>query len=225
MGASILSADTISDLGAAFFKAGAPGFAGMLGTLATAAGTALGGPLGGAAGALVGAVVKDMAARLGVDPTPEAVVEKMETDPAGSAQAAREVEAEHSQALSGELQAMLADVANARALEATRIQAGMVWATATPHVLAYSLLATFVSVLGALYFKGLPESNIAMMLVGALISEFRGALAYFFGTSESSRHKNEIIGLSMAAAAPTIAREMEIAAAAKPSSKSASARR
>lgn len=214
-----LSSETLSDLGSAIFRAGVPGLAGMLSTLATAAGTAIGGPVGGAAGAIVGSIINDMAARLGVEPTAEAVTQKIEADPAAAAQAAREVETQHAEALSNELSAMLADVAGARALETERLRSGLNWAVATPHVLAYCLLVTFVGVLSALYFKGLPESNIAMMLVGALISEFRGALAYFFGTSESSRQKNEIIGMTMAAAAPPLARAVEKSVTPPPRSK------
>jgi hypothetical protein len=183
-------------IGEALLRAGAP----LVGGLLTTAATAAGGPIAGAA---AGMVIGALAEALGLDPktaTPADVQARIEADPAAARDAAERVEASHGQA-AADLAARLADIQDAREMQTAAMQSGS-YAAWTPHVLAYILTFAFLGAIAALFFKGLPESNIVMMLIGALISEFRGALSFFFGSSSSSKDKDAAISLLTRVASP-----------------------
>lgn len=176
-------------------------FSSLATTLAKAGAPILGGAIGGPAGsALAGVIIGALADALGTDATPAAVEAAVRNDPEAPAKVAA-VEAAKAPAVMDEINARLADVQDARAMQAGAVTADS-WTRATPHVLAYILTASFIGSIMALFFKGLPESNVVMMLMGALISEFRGALAFFFGSSSSSKDKDSAIATLTRAAPP-----------------------
>lgn len=177
----------MNDLIQALIKAGAP----LLGTV-------IGGPVGTLAGAAIGA----LAEALGTAATPDAVKTAIETQP-GAATIVRDVEAAKSPEYMAELSARLADVQDARATTVKLVEAGN-WSGSMPAVLAIIVTLMFAVTLGILFFKVVPESQIAFMMIGAVISEFRGVLGYFFGTSAGSARNGEALrSIAQSASTPT----------------------
>lgn len=180
----------LGQIAEALLEAGASLTGDLLQKAAIGGGAALGGPVGGALAGIVVGSLKD-ALGLPAEATEKQVADKMKEDPVSASVAAQRVEAQQGAAIS-EVQARLADIADARAMQVTAVQSGG-WTAFTPHVLAYMNAFAFFGVIAALFFKAIPENNIAMILIGALISEFRGAMAFFFGSSTSSKGKDQVI--------------------------------
>ncbi|MFM9974523.1 MAG: hypothetical protein ACKVON_08120 [Beijerinckiaceae bacterium] len=151
---------------------------------ATALATVLGGP---AAGAAIGA----LASALGSDPTPEGVAEAIEANPETAAVAVAMVEAKQGAALA-ELNARLADVQDARSTTVKLVQAGSSIAWGAP-VVSVIIVIAFAAVLLALFFKALPDNQVALLMIGALVSEFRGVTSYWLGSSRGSQEKDATI--------------------------------
>ena len=68
----------------------------------------------------------------------------------------------------------------------------------TPAILAYAITVGFFVVLGFILWRGLPDSeagkNVTLVLVGALGSAWSsGVIGYYFGTSASSRSKDQML--------------------------------
>lgn len=139
--------------------------------------TAVGGPVGAIASVAVGA----LAEALGTTPTPEAVKTAIEASPNPEA-VVRSVEAAKGPDVLAALRLEIEDRQNARAMHIVEVQTGG-WTANMPAVLTIVLAFLFAAALAFLFLKGIPESQLALLLVGALISEFRGALGFFFGTT------------------------------------------
>jgi len=181
-------------LAADLAKMGAP----VLGSLI---GTAIGGPAGTVVGGLAGKAIEAVAETLGAEPTPEAIGRAIESDPsAGAKLTAVEAKAADLIRLSEEetarLKAQLADVQDARQKSAELINKGspLGWMPALVTVL---VLAGFMGALFAMFRNELPENNVSMLMVGALINMAGVAVAYWLGSSRGSAEKDQ----SMAALA------------------------
>lgn len=154
--------------------------------------------MGGArAGAVTDAVADAVRAIAGSD-DPAAVRAAMD-DPVKAtdlrvrlAEIAAEQDRAERQADLDEFRAEIADLANARQQTVSLAQSGSPLAWGAPIV----TLAVFVIVGGTLYalFGGsLPDSQMAMVLVGAVAAWGGQAVAYWLGSSASSRAKDTTI--------------------------------
>lgn len=159
--------------------------------------TAIGGPLGGVASAAVGA----LADALGAKPTPEDVKAAIEAAPDPQA-AVRAVEAAQGPELLDAYRIEAEDRANARAMQLAALEHES-WTSSVPALLTFALCAMFAVALAFLFLRGIPESQLALLLVGALISEFRGALSFFFGTTAGSKRNGDAVRALAQQATPT----------------------
>lgn len=151
--------------------------------------TVIGGPAGAAASAAIGA----LAGALGTSATATAVQEAVQNrDPAEVRALLRELEEKEGAAMLDAYRIEIEDRANARAMQMNAIEEAH-WTAAMPAALTIILAIMFASALGFLFIKGIPESQLALLLVGALISEFRGALGFFFGTTSGSKRSGETV--------------------------------
>lgn len=160
-----------------------------------ALGTLFGGPLGGTVGAVVG---KGVAAALGVPATPEAVSKAVADDPNGSAVKLAEIEAETKRQ-----DAYLADLANARAMQLGLVHSTS-WVQNMPAVLTLLIIASWITLTGALYFvqAEIPERvyQLLSQAYGASNLALGTAIAFWLGSSRSSQVKdNQITALLPAA--------------------------
>lgn len=149
--------------------------------------TAVGGPAGAVAAAAVGA----LAEALGTQPSADAVTAALENSPDPQS-AARSVELTKGPELLDAMRLEIEDRANARALQIAAIDRGH-WTASMPAVMTIILALLFAAALAFLFIKGIPESQLALLLVGALISEFRGALGFFFGTTAGSKRNGDAV--------------------------------
>ena len=149
--------------------------------------TAIGGPVGAVASAAVGA----LAEALGAKPTPEAVAAAIENSPDPQA-AVRAVEVTKGPEIIEAMRLEIEDRANARAMQIAALDRDN-WTASVPAALTFALAAMFAAALAFLFIKGIPESQLALLLVGALISEFRGALGFFFGTTAGSKRNGDAV--------------------------------
>lgn len=157
------------------------------------------GPAGTAIGALAGTGLTVAARALGVEPTQEAVVNAIATDPQASLKLAQ-YEMEHKIELQKlELRVIeleYADVADARANERARVQA-----TGKPdynlYALAWLIVIGFFVLMGLMFKYTVPEdqNGVVFMLFGALSTGFGQVLQYFFGSSKSSTEKTVQMGI------------------------------
>lgn len=145
-------------------------------------GSVLGGPAGGAAGALI-------ASKLGTSNTPEAIMEKLKTDPEALLKI-KQLEADERQHIRemqlSTLQAELADVQSARAAHKDH------WMPATITI----ILALMTTAMGiALLYYEVPTANkdMAVYLFGQITGTFTTAVAYWIGTSRSSHNKDKLL--------------------------------
>lgn len=149
----------------------------------------IGGPAGAAASAAVGA----LAGALGTPATPSAVQEALAAkDPEEARALIKEIEERDAKAMLEEMRVEIEDRANARAMQMAMTENGH-WTASMPAVLTIILAIMFSAALGFLFLKGIPESQLALLLVGALISEFRGALGFFFGTTAGSKRSGDTV--------------------------------
>lgn len=162
----------------------------IIGTAAPLLGTALGGPAGAAAGTLV-------AAALGVENKPDAVVEAIKANPEAvlklkELELAHKVELER-MILEGE-RIRLADVASARQREVDTTKATGK-RDINLYTLAWVLVVGFFVLVGTLIFKELPKDSngVIFMLFGTLATGFGCVTQYFFGSSKSSQEKTSLL--------------------------------
>ena len=171
-----------------------------------AAGPLLGGALGGPAGALVGGIVgKGLAAALGTEATPAAVAAAVQADPAKASEALAKVAADP---------AAMSAIGGAEAAEIRRLElANANTADARQHTLALAdkgsplawgaavvsvmIVAGFLALTGAIMFRQVPDSQVALVLFGTLSTAFGGVTNYWLGSSAGSRAKDDTIRESM----------------------------
>ncbi len=164
----------------------------LAGPLLQAGLPALGGLLGGPLGSTVGSVVGTAIAKtLGVPPTPQAVAQKIEADPSGSAVALAQIEAE-----TKAREAELADIASARNQTIQLAHAGSPIAWGAPVV---SLIVTvgFFGIMAGLFFvrSEMPQSvfQLLSVMLGILATAFASVVQYWTGSSESSRRNGDTV--------------------------------
>ena len=159
-------------------------------TIAPLVGTALGGPLGGAAAAFI-------ADKLGVQEKTVEAVSKVLSDGKLSPEqivSVKEAEIEFKKFLESnkiKLEEIAAsDRKSARdMLIATKAK--------TPAVLTYIITVGFFGVLGAMfYWPEVKESAPLMIMLGSLGTAWTGACAYWFGTTNGSQAKNDLLANS-----------------------------
>ena len=171
-----------------------------------AAGPLLGGALGGPAGALVGGIVgKGLAAALGTEATPAAVAAAVQADPAKASEALAKVAADPAamSAIGGaeaaeirRLELANANTADARQHTLALADKGspMAWGAAVVSVM---IVAGFLALTGAIMFRQVPDSQVALVLFGTLSTAFGGVTNYWLGSSAGSRAKDDTIRESM----------------------------
>lgn len=171
-----------------------------------AAGPLLGGALGGPAGALVGGIVgKGLAAALGTEATPQAVAAAVQADPAKASAALAKVAADPAAmtAISGAEAAEIrrielanANTADARAHTLALADKGspMAWGAGVVSVM---VVVGFLALTGALMFRQVPDSQVALVLFGTLSTAFGGVINYWLGSSAGSKAKDDTIRESM----------------------------
>lgn len=166
--------------------------AGTVGSIAATVAPLLGGPIGIAAS--IGAQI---ASALGTDNSPDAVLEKLRTDPNAALQLQQWAQAEREQIRQAHIrlqeldlmnyQATLADRQNARAEHKDH------W---MPSALTLALLTLFALVLGALFFTDAPAGNrdLIVYLVGNLFTLLAGAVTYWVSSTKESSDKDKLLG-------------------------------
>lgn len=160
--------------------------------------TAIGGPLGGVASAAVGA----LADALGTKPTPDAVAAAIVNSPDPQA-AVRAVETDKGPEMLDAMRLEIEDRANARAMQLAALDSDS-WTSNMPAILAIILACMFAATGAFLFVKGVPDSQLALLFVGAIISEFRGSLGFFFGTTAGSKRNGDTLRtLAQQATTPT----------------------
>lgn len=164
-----------SQVGAQLAQIGLPSLGQLIGNMVV---PVVGGAIGRSAGAVAASAV---AAALGVEPEPQKVAEAIRADPSAAQVRLAQIDAESKQQL-----ALLADMANARAMEIAAIQAGsrIQWVPVAFSVLNYILL--FVGIVGVM--KGwLREDGI---IVGYVLGAATAAYQFWLGSTSSSRSKD-----------------------------------
>lgn len=171
-----------------------------------AAGPLLGGALGGPAGALVGGIVgKGLAAALGTEATPAAVAAAVQADPAKASAALAKVAADPAAvaAISGaeaaeirriELANANTDAARAHTLALVKEGSPMAWGAGVVSVM---IVVGFLALTGALMFRQVPDSQVALVLFGTLSTAFGAVVNYWLGSSAGSKAKDDTIRESM----------------------------
>jgi hypothetical protein len=142
----------------------------------------LGGPAGGAAGALI-------ASTLGTAADPEAVLAKIQSDPAVLIQI-KQIEADERESVRAwqteTLKAELSDVQSARLTHASH------W---MPSAITIGLGLMTTAIVWALLYFPIPDNNrdLAINYGGQIIGLFCTSVAYWIGTSRSSANKDQAL--------------------------------
>jgi len=167
--------------------------AALASTLIKAGAPVLGGALGGPAGAaLAPMILGALTEALGLpgDASPEAVAQAVVTGPA-SASVVQRVEAEQAPSVLTELNARLADVQNARALQEHALDSGsrIAW---SPTIVSVIVLIGFsaLSVMAMQASPGSAQREIILFLLGAWLSLATSAVNFWLGSSSSSKDKD-----------------------------------
>lgn len=141
--------------------------------------------LGPEAGPLAGALVGKLADAFDVPNTPEAVQHAIAIDP-DAATKVQDVEATHRDII----EAMLADVQNARSTEVEYIKAGS-FMQAVPGIWTVVVVGAFAAVLGVLLLHPIQLSEttagLLNLLLGVLVGEVARCGSFWLGSSQSSR--------------------------------------
>lgn len=186
----------------------------LIGGLLKTGGPILASIVGGPAGAVASLVVSALAEAFGTDPTPEAVKDAIATNP-DAAKIIRQVEADRAAGFVDLLNAEIADVQNARAMNAANVSSQSAQAV-VPQVQTYVITGAFIALIAALIFKQVPDSNIVMILFGALSAEFARVNGFWFGTTASSARNGEAMRtLAATAQSPAAAVVSAVAKAVK----------
>lgn len=152
----------------------------------------LGGALGGPVGAsLATTIIGALSDAFGVPATPEAVGKAIESNPKAQ-DIVRQVEATQGPAVVDELSARLADVQNARATTVALVEKGSAIAWGAP-VVSVLVVSGFLALVGAMMFRTIPDSQVALVLFGSLSTAFGSVISYWLGSSAGSKDKDSMI--------------------------------
>lgn len=167
----------------------APLLGSILGSVVPGAGTAIGGA--------AGAAIKLIASALGCEATPAAANAVIEANPEAvlelqKLEMAHKIELE--KLLIEQERMVYADVADARVREKAIVEK-------TGHsdynlyALAWMLVVGFFALVATLLFKPLPpdSTGVIFLLFGSLSAAFGAVIQYFFGSSQGSRAKTELM--------------------------------
>lgn len=187
--------------------------------LSTAVKTIIRGPLGEAGGDLASGVVKGLADAFGApEATPEAVTKAIQEKPPAEASAiVRNYETTQAEPIMSEIEARLADVADARdtTVQLVREGSAIAWG---PAMYSASIVASFNLVLFWLLFQPVHVSDAAgsilTILLGVLTREMGTVGSYFLGSSQTSREKDATIRGALESAGAPIGRAVGQAIAA-----------
>lgn len=157
--------------------------------------TAIGGPVGALASAALGA----LAEALGTPATPDAVAKEIENNPQAAA-TVRKIEAEQAPDM---LKAYLADVQDARQQTVKLVESGSSIAWGAP-VISVLIVVGFLGLVAGLLFKSVPDSQVVLVLFGALSQAFGTVTAYWLGSSAGSARAGDAIrAIAQQATTPT----------------------
>lgn len=156
----------------------------------------LGAAVGGPAGATLGGM---LARALGsTTDNPETLLQQINAAPPELIAQLRELEHRHSERLEeialDTTKAFLADRQSARQREAEVVKATGK-KDINLYLLAWLVVLGFISLTAVISYVDIPETNsqAAFMLYGGLVSGFSSVLGYFFGSSQGSAAKNDIM--------------------------------
>lgn len=144
--------------------------------------TIVAGPLGGAA-------VSTIAKKLGVEETVEAVTGALAADPTAVA-VIQEIDAEMAR-IENE------DRGSARNRELEMVKAGAHWfSQLIVPILASGVVGLSFLLIGLLMFRNIPtdQQQIVIFALGFITSSATQVLSYYFGSSQSSKDKTNLIG-------------------------------
>lgn len=162
-----------------------------IGKYAPVAGSLIGGPAGGAVGALISSV-------LGVDNTPEAIEQAVKSDPQAALKL-KQFDHEYRTKLAEisflTLKVELQDKQNARKEHKDH------WMPATITVL---LSLMVIGIYASLILAEIPPrmTDVVYLLVGQVVGAFMTAVAYWLGTSRSSKDKDNSINKAFSKGQP-----------------------
>lgn len=146
---------------------------------------AFGGP-GAELGSMLG---KMIAGKLGVEATPEAVNNVIQTNPQAAAQAAQEVETEHGE----DIEALLKDRQDARATMLASLDKGskIAWA---PSIISLIVVVGFIAMASvAMFHPSGADPGIVLFVLGSMNAAFAAVLQFWLGSSSSSQKKDNTI--------------------------------
>jgi hypothetical protein len=187
--------DILKNIAATLARQGAPMLGGIIGT-------AIGGPAGTIVGGLAGRALETVAEALGVSATPEelpAAIDahlQAEGTLAGPAIAIAESKASDlirlTELENERIKAQLADVQASRAQMASLVEKGNPMQF-LPAMVTFALLFMLGAVLAALFWRGIPENTITMLVIGSVMTMTGQGVTYWLGSSAGSKAKDAMI--------------------------------
>ena len=143
----------------------------------------LGGPAGGAAGALI-------ASTLGTSADPEAVLERIQSDPSVLLQIKQLEKDERAQIRDWQLAILQTELADTQ--DARKNNSGH-W---MPSVLTIGLTIMVSAMVYTIVFTEIPAANkdMAVYIFGVVTGAWTTAVSYWLGTSRSSANKDAMLG-------------------------------
>lgn len=145
-------------------------------------GSVIGGPAGGAVGALI-------ASTLGTSADPDAVMEKLKSDPEALLKIKQLEADERDQIRNWQLETLKAELADVQSARTTHAAHWM------PAAITIALTIMVTAMGSALIFYVVPPENkdIAVYLFGQIVGTFTTAVAYWIGSSRSSSNKDQLL--------------------------------
>lgn len=163
----------------------------LAGPLVSVGGTILGGVIGGPAGAALGPMIgQALAGALGCAVSPDAIGAALQLP--GAANTVAQAQAQIGPAVLSAQDAYLADLQNARAQTVDLAKAGSSIAWSAP-VISLVIVIGFLGLVAALLFKTVPDSQVVMVLFGALAQSFGQVCNYWLGSSKGSADKTDAL--------------------------------
>ena len=174
----------------------------LVGPLTQVGGTILGGLIGGPAGAMLGpAIGATLGQALGVPATPTDIGGALAQP--GAAATVQQIEADHAATFRTAEKAYLDDIADARSKQLEYAKMGSTIAYA-PIVISTIIVIGFLGLVFALLFRAVPDSQLAMVLFGALTAAFGQVVNYWLGSSKGSADKNATVDELLRGAVTTV---------------------